>query len=84
MEYTLGGNHLTDDQGWRVEIEKYPLLSEKSGRREFTVIGKDYDSSDGTPYGEGCYFTKEDIREIVQYALDRHIQIIPEIDMPGQ
>lgn len=75
--------HLTDDQGWRVEIEKYPLLAEKSSRREFTVIKRDYDTNDGIPYGEGCYYTKEDIREIVQYALDRHIQIIPEIDMPG-
>ncbi len=75
--------HLTDDQGWRIEIERYPLLAEKSSRREFTVIRRDYDTSDGIPYGEGCYYTKEDIREIVSYALDRHIQIIPEIDMPG-
>ncbi len=75
--------HLTDDQGWRVEIEKYPLLAEKSCRRDFTVIERDYGTSDGTPYGEGCFYTKDDIREIVQYALDRHIQIIPEIDMPG-
>lgn len=75
--------HLTDDQGWRIEIRKYPLLAEKSCRRDYTVIRRDYDRNDGTPYGEGCYFTQEDIREIVQYALDRHIQIIPEIDMPG-
>lgn len=75
--------HLTDDQGWRIEIDGYPLLAEKSSRREFTVIRRDYDTSDGIPYGKGCYYTKEDIREIVSYALDRHIQIIPEIDMPG-
>lgn len=75
--------HLTDDQGWRIEIRKYPLLAEKSCRRDYTVIRRDYDRNDGTPYGEGCYFTQEDIREIVQYALDRHIRIIPEIDMPG-
>lgn len=75
--------HLTDDQGWRVEIEKYPLLAEESSKREYTVIKRDYSTNDGIPYGEGCYYTKEDIREIVDYALDRHIQIIPEIDMPG-
>ena len=75
--------HLTDDQGWRIEIRKYPLLAEKSCRRDYTVIRRDYDRNDGTPYGEGCYYTQDDIREIVQYALDRHIQIIPEIDMPG-
>lgn len=75
--------HLTDDQGWRIEIKKYPLLAEKSSIREYTVIRREYDKNDGTPYGEGCYFTQDDIREIVRYALDRHIQIIPEIDMPG-
>ena len=60
-----------------------PLLAEKSSIREYTVIRREYDKNDGTPYGEGCYFTQDDIREIVRYALDRHIQIIPEIDMPG-
>ena len=75
--------HLTDDQGWRIEIRKYPLLAEKSCRRDNTVIRREYDKNDGTPYGEGCYFSQDDVREIVQYALDRHIRIIPEIDMPG-
>lgn len=73
--------HLSDDQGWRVEIKKYPLLTEISSKRPGTVIGHNTDEYDSIPV-EG-YFTQEQIKDIVQYAADRHITIIPEIDLPG-
>lgn len=72
--------HLTDDQGWRIEIKKYPLLTEKSAFRPETVIGQTT-KMDGQPHGG--FYTQEQIRDIVRYAADRHVQIIPEIDMPG-
>ncbi len=72
--------HLTDDQGWRIEIKKYPLLVEKGSMRAETAIGHT-DKKDGTPYGG--YYTQAQIKEIVQYAAQRHIEIVPEIDMPG-
>ncbi|WP_160710706.1 beta-N-acetylhexosaminidase [Chitinophaga solisilvae] len=74
--------HLTDDQGWRIEIKKYPLLTSIGGRRDSTQIGgwnsKTYD---GKPH-QGFY-TQEQIKEIIAYAAARHITIIPEIEMPG-
>ncbi len=75
--------HLTDDQGWRIEIKKYPLLTQIGSIRKETVIGKPSDTAryDGKAY-EGFY-TQEDIREIVAYAQERHITIVPEIEMPG-
>ncbi len=73
--------HLTDDQGWRVEIKKYPKLTEISSQRKETVIGRNSQVYDGTPYGG--YYTQEQMREIVRYAHDRYIEVIPEIDMPG-
>jgi hexosaminidase len=75
--------HLTDDQGWRIEIKKYPLLTEKGSVRKETVIGKCSDSAkyDGTPYSG--FYTQDDIREIVAYAGARHILVVPEIEMPG-
>ena len=77
--------HLTDDQGWRVEIKKYPKLTEVGSIRKKTVIGhiyrsKDYDT---TPYGEGMWYTQDQIREIIEYAASKGITIIPEIDLPG-
>ena len=74
--------HLTEDQGWRIEIKKYPLLTEKGSVRKETIIGS-YASNiyDGTPYGG--YYTQDEIREVVQYAADRFITVIPEIEMPG-
>ena len=77
--------HLTDDQGWRVEIKKYPKLTEIGSIRKKTVIGhiyrsKDYDT---TPYGEGMWYTQDQIREIIEYAAAKGITIIPEIDLPG-
>jgi len=74
--------HLTDDQGWRIEIKKYPKLTEVGARRKDTQIGGwKTPKYTGTPH-EGFY-TQEDIREIVQFAAARHIMIIPEIGMPG-
>ncbi len=74
--------HLTEDQGWRIEIKKHPDLCVKGSVRQgdwLNVIGKR--SKD--EYGKGCFFTQEQVREIVAYATDNYITVIPEIDMPG-
>jgi hexosaminidase len=76
--------HLTDDQGWRIEIKRYPLLTQISSMRDETVIGIPKDSGnkfDGKRYGG--YYSQKDIKEIVAYAAQRHITIVPEIEMPG-
>ena len=76
--------HLTDDQGWRAEIKSYPRLTEIGSQRSETVIGHQGNKSkqyDGTPYGG--FYTQDEMREIVRYAADRHITVIPEIEMPG-
>jgi hexosaminidase len=74
--------HLTDDQGWRVEIRRHPRLTEVGGwRRESPVGDRRHGRFDGRPHGG--YYTQDDIREIVAYAADRHITVVPEIDLPG-
>ena len=76
--------HLTDDQGWRIEIKKYPKLTTVGSARKGTLIGhysNEPQRFNETPYGG--YYTQEDIRELVQYAEKRSITIIPEIEMPG-
>ncbi len=75
--------HLTEDQGWRIEIQQYPRLQEISSTRKETVVGHAARSKtfDGKPHGG--YYTQEQVREIVKYAADRYITIIPEIEMPG-
>ena len=75
--------HLTEDQGWRVEIKKYPALTKVGSMRKETVIGRNSYSKtfDGTPHGG--YYTQKEIRDIVNYAAERYIEVIPEIDMPG-
>lgn len=73
--------HLTEDQGWRIEINKYPRLTEIGAFRPNTVIGRNSGAFDTIPHGG--YYTQDEIREIVRYAADRYITIIPEIDMPG-
>ncbi|MBR4191606.1 MAG: beta-N-acetylhexosaminidase [Prevotella sp.] len=73
--------HVTDDQGWRIEIEKWPRLTEVGAHRSGTIIGTNSDLDDGIPYGG--YYTKAQAREIVAYAAARHITVVPEIDMPG-
>lgn len=80
--------HLTEDQGWRIEIKKYPLLTTKGCVRKSTAINSYHHALKGEKhideqYGEGKFFTQEDVKEIVAYAQDLHINIIPEIDMPG-
>lgn len=73
--------HLTDDQGWRMEIKRYPKLAEIGGWRNYTTLGRNSDIDDGTRYGG--YYTQQEMKEIVQYAKERFITVIPEIDMPG-
>ncbi len=76
--------HLTEDQGWRIEIDKYPLLTEVGSMRKETLkgryreVGAEYD---GIPHGG--FYTKDEIRDVVKYAADRQITIIPEVEMPG-
>ena len=80
--------HLTDDQGWRIEIRKYPELTRVGSVRKRTLVGRDpggeYDETcryDETPYGG--FYTQEEIREVVDYAARRFITVIPEIEFPG-
>lgn len=73
--------HLTDDQGWRIEIKKYPKLTDYGSIRKKTMIKKEWETYDTTPYGG--YYTQDEIRDVVQYAAQRAITIIPEIDLPG-
>ncbi len=75
--------HLTDDQGWRIEIKKYPKLTEVGAWRNGPIIGHYTDQTfDNIRYGG--FYTQEEIKEIVAYAKERHITIVPEIEMPGQ
>ena len=73
--------HLTDDQGWRVEIKRYPKLTEVGAWRRRTVVGRNTGIYEWKRYGG--FYTQDEIRDIVKYAADRYITIIPEIDMPG-
>ncbi|MGO1072851.1 family 20 glycosylhydrolase [Lysobacter sp. CA199] len=75
--------HLTEDQGWRIEIKRYPKLTGVGARRKETVLGRNMDPyvGDGKPYGG--FYTQDEAREVVAYARARHIMVIPEIEMPG-
>jgi hexosaminidase len=79
--------HLTEDQGWRIPINKYPKLAEVAAYRNETVIGyattktRAGRSYDGKRYGG--FYSQDDIREVIQYAADRYVEVIPEIEMPG-
>ena len=79
--------HLTDDQGWRIEIKKYPKLTQIGAWRKETLVGRLESNSqkelkfDGIPHGG--FYTQDDAREIVEYARVRHVNIVPEIEMPG-
>ena len=73
--------HLTDDQGWRIEIQAYPLLSQVACWREGTMVGHDFSSNDGIRYGG--FYTQDEIRDVVAYAAARGITVVPEIDLPG-
>ena len=75
--------HLTEDQGWRIEIRKYPRLTEVGSCRKETILEKHFDPyvGDGVPY---CgYYTQDEIREVVAYAAERYVTVMPEIEMPG-
>ena len=73
--------HITEDQGWRLEIKKYPKLTEIGSKRTETVIGRNSGEYDGKPYGG--FYTQKQAKEIVAYAAERYITVIPEIDLPG-
>ncbi|MDL2214823.1 glycoside hydrolase family 20 protein [Dysgonomonas sp. OttesenSCG-928-M03] len=73
--------HLTEDQGWRIEIKKYPELTKIGSQRAQTVIGRNTGEFDGKPYGG--FYTQDEIKDIVAYAQKQFITIIPEIDLPG-
>ena len=75
--------HLTEDQGWRLEIEAYPRLAEVSAWRAETIVEKNFDPyvGDGVPYGG--YYTRDEVRDIVAYAAERYVTVVPEIEMPG-
>lgn len=74
--------HLTDDQGWRIEIKKYPKLTSIGAFRKESMVGHYNEQRfDGKPYGG--FYSQEDIKEIVAYAQQKHIAIVPEIEMPG-
>ena len=74
--------HLTEDQGWRIEIKKYPRLTEIGGCRNGTIIGR-YPGKGNDNIKTCGYYTQEQVKEVVQYAADRFITVIPEIEMPG-
>ena len=73
--------HLTDDQGWRIEIKRYPEQTAVGSIRKATVVRKEWGTYDGTPYGG--FYTQDEIRDVVKYAADRGVTVIPEIDLPG-
>ena len=75
--------HLTDDQGWRIEIKKYPLLTQVGAWRKESMVVRDGEQyvGDGKPHGG--FYTQDQIRELVRYAAARHVTIVPEIEMPG-
>lgn len=75
--------HLTDDQGWRIEIKKYPKLTEIGAKRKETMIGKNFDPYKGDEKEYGGFYTQDQVKEIVAYAKRKHITIIPEIELPG-
>ncbi len=74
--------HLTEDQGWRIEIKKYPGLTQTGGYRDGTIIGR-HPGTGNTGKRYGGFYTQEEVKEVVKYASDRHINVIPEIEMPG-
>ncbi|MFN8531168.1 MAG: beta-N-acetylhexosaminidase [Anaerolineae bacterium] len=80
-KYNVFHWHLTEDQGWRIEIKQYPRLTEVGSRRSATPIPADRTKPDGVPYGG--FYTQEEIREVVAYAAQRFITVVPEIEMPG-
>jgi hexosaminidase len=81
LKYNVFHWHLTEDQGWRIEIKKYPRLTEIGAWRAETVLGFEKGPGDGIPHGG--FYTQDEVREIVAYAAVRQITVVPEIEMPG-
>lgn len=75
--------HLTEDQGWRIEIDAYPRLTEVGAWRRETVVDKNLNPYIGDGIPHGGFYTKDEIRDVVAYAAERHVMVIPEIDIPG-
>jgi hexosaminidase len=75
--------HLTDDQGWRIEIGRYPRLTEVGSRRKQTRVGREGESKDFDGKPHGGFYTQAELRQIVAYAHERHVTIVPEVEMPG-
>jgi hexosaminidase len=80
--------HLTEDQGWRIEIKKYPRLTQVGAWRTQTVVGHQTSRTDSTTWQfdgqrHGGFYTQDDVREVVAYARDRFVNVVPEIEMPG-
>ncbi|MBI6116831.1 beta-N-acetylhexosaminidase [Salegentibacter maritimus] len=75
--------HLTEDQGWRIEIKQYPKLTEIGSIRKETMIEKNFDPYKGDGEEYGGYYTQEEVKDIVAYAAKRHVTVIPEIELPG-
>lgn len=75
--------HLTEDQGWRIEIKKYPKLTEIGSKRKETIVAKNFKPYKGDDKPYGGFYTQEEIKEVVKYASDRFVTIVPEIEMPG-
>ena len=73
--------HITDDQGWRIEIKKHPRLTAIGSKRKGTVVAHNSDVNDSIPYSG--YYTQDEARELVQYAAKQHISVVPEVDIPG-
>ncbi len=75
--------HLTEDQGWRIEIKKYPKLTEIGSKRPETMVDRNFSPYIGDGIPHGGFYTQEQIKEVVAYAKERHITVIPEIELPG-
>jgi hexosaminidase len=75
--------HLTEDQGWRIEIKKYPRLTEVAAFRRETILAKNFDPYIGDRKPYGGFYTQDEVRQVVDYASSRYVTVIPEIEMPG-
>lgn len=75
--------HLTEDQGWRIEIKKYPKLTEVGAYRKETIVEKNFNPYVGDGQHYGGFYTQDEVREVVAYAQERYVTVIPEIEMPG-
>ncbi|HMB93780.1 MAG TPA: family 20 glycosylhydrolase [Rhodothermales bacterium] len=75
--------HLTEDQGWRIEIKKYPKLTEVGAYRKETIVEKNFNPYVGDGERYGGFYTQDEVREVVAYAQERYVTVIPEIEMPG-